>query len=194
MIYFYPGDVPRDPLNFVIPSPSATSSDVCSNATFASKVADFPQCESQRDVNHLVMGATSLTRVLLGDGINVNDVEAVQAELKDRLHWRVQNANGAEVPLESIPSLMVAVTSTPTTVAKDDGIPDWHHEKSMIYPGVTKGKKGAIAQEEVLACGSTGGRGRGRGGVSCRVGSVCLFVCLIWELKSSASDGFFLSR
>ncbi|MDX6610716.1 MAG: tyrosinase [Solirubrobacterales bacterium] len=148
MIHFYLGDVPRDPLNFVIPSPGTTSTYVGSNATFASKVADCPQCEHQRDVNHLVTGATSLTRALLYDGVNVNDDEEVQADLKDRLHWRVQKANGEEVPLDSIPSLMVAVTSTPTTVAMDDGIPEWHHNQSMIYPGVTKGKRGGLKHKK----------------------------------------------
>ena len=148
MIHFYLGDVPKDPLNFVIPQTGAASTYVGSNATFASKVADCPQCELQRDAKHLVTGVTSLTRALLADGVNVNDIEAVQAELKDRLHWRVQKANGEEVPLESVPSLMVAVTSTPTTVGKDDGIPDWHHENSMIYPGVTKDKRQGLERKE----------------------------------------------
>lgn len=147
MIHFYLGDVPQDPRNFVIPGPDAASTYVGSNATFASKVADCPKCEHQHDVKHLVTGVTSLTRALLADGINVNDIEAVKAELKERLHWRVQKANGEEVPLESVPSLMVAVTSTPTTVGKEDGIPEWHHEQGKIYPGVTEDKKQGLKHE-----------------------------------------------
>ncbi|KAF8243730.1 Di-copper centre-containing protein [Wilcoxina mikolae CBS 423.85] len=137
-VHFYLGDIPDAAGDYVdwVPKDGVKSNYVGSNAVFSSR-SGCANCERQREAGRQVTGVTSLTDVLLALKYDLNDVKGIEERLKKDLNWVVQKANGEVVPLESVPSLMIAVTSTPTKIGKA-GAQEWDNENSVIHEHVTK--------------------------------------------------------
>ncbi|KAL7268524.1 hypothetical protein RUND412_008851 [Rhizina undulata] len=149
-IHFFLGDVPSDPAEWIKPTEKNTY--VGSNTVFSSRHG-CSKCEKQKQDGKLVTGVVPLTRTLLdrpGD-YDLEDEQEIEEYLKKELHWRVQKANGEEVPLHLVPSLQIAVTSTPVTLEQPfsshgtANLPRWHHEGAKVHPVVTIHRAAGLA-------------------------------------------------
>ncbi|KZT38875.1 Di-copper centre-containing protein [Sistotremastrum suecicum HHB10207 ss-3] len=129
--------------NFSTPAHSTGTTDGCEN------------CRIQEDAHTLATGQVPITHALLQDvqddekplsSLNPDEVEAY---LTQTLHWKVTKSRGIEVPLESIPSLKVALAVGKGTHFSDEHKLS-HFRDYRILHAVTEGRAGGCNRNDNL--------------------------------------------
>ncbi|OBZ65544.1 Tyrosinase [Grifola frondosa] len=77
-------------------------------------------CNEGEAAGVTITGEVPLTGALVDRQLDLNDVGFITTYLNTHLHWRCQLVDGSEVALEDVPSLKVAVSSTPVTAPDND--------------------------------------------------------------------------
>nr|BBU25293.1 tyrosinase [Grifola frondosa] len=106
-------------------------------------------CNEGEAAGVTITGEVPLTGALVDRQLDLNDVGFITTHLNTHLHWRCQLVDGSEVALEDVPSLKVAVSSTPVT-APDNDYAFPIRGAFQIHHHITHGKLGGYSQGDIF--------------------------------------------